>query len=53
MDEHEAMLSCPHSEADAIGPVCISCGRVSFDPSYAFIAFAVCFFAAQVARWLW
>lgn len=52
MSEHEAMLACPHSEADALGPCCLSCGRVSFDPSWFFLAFAVLFFAAQALRLL-
>jgi len=51
--EHEKMLACEHTEGDQIGPVCLSCGRVSFDPSYAFVAFALLFFGAQIARFLW
>lgn len=50
MNEHRAMLECKHSEADQIGPICLSCGLVSFDPSWLFVGFAVFFFGLQAAR---
>lgn len=44
------MLSCLHSEADALGPICIGCGRVSFDPSWFILAASVAFGVAQSVR---
>lgn len=50
--EHQAMLNCKHSEADALGPVCLSCGRLALpDPSTLFLAFAVFYFAVMAARY--
>lgn len=52
MTEHRAMLSCVHSEADQIGPCCLRCGRIAFDPSKAILAISVAYMAFQALRWV-
>lgn len=52
MNEHEQMISCQHSEADQLLFVCLSCGRVSFDPSWLIVGISFVFFAIEAGRCL-
>lgn len=52
MEEHRVMIDCKHAEEDRLAFVCLSCGRVSFDPSWFVLAFSALFIAVQAARWL-
>ncbi len=51
--EHASMLTCRHTEADQLGPICLCCGRADLpDPSYIVIALAVILFGAHVVYWI-
>jgi hypothetical protein len=48
--EHLRMIECVHAEADELGPICLSCGRVTFDPSHMIIGFALLLMLATTLR---
>jgi len=44
--------SCPHADVDALGPICVRCGKVEWPSPFALIiAGSIIYFIFQMVRW--